>query len=74
VVEGRGHNGTVLIAEHANAPYALWLLRKRRKRPAGGHTTKKRDELAPPHCLPQANDRALFQFSLAQAEVQGTGA
>ena len=34
------------------------LLRTRRERPRGRRAANKRDELAPPHCLPEAQDRA----------------
>src|SRR5262249_20535737 len=39
------------VHEHADAPYALALLRARRERPRGRRAAKQRDELAPPHSI-----------------------
>ena len=45
--------------EHTDAPYALGLLRARRERPRRRRAAEQRDELAPPHVLPQPEDRTL---------------
>ena len=43
--------------EHADASQPLALLRARCERPRS-RTAKKRDELAPSHCLPRGSDKA----------------
>jgi hypothetical protein len=43
----------------------LCPLRARRKRPSNSRTAEKRDELAPPHVRPQAQETALYRLSSA---------
>src|SRR5258706_2734390 len=52
IVRGEWH-------EHADVPHALALLRAGRERPRGRRTAEQRDELAPPHVLPQAEGHTL---------------
>src|SRR5262249_11507092 len=47
------------VHQHADAPHALGLLRQRPERPRRHRATEKRDELAPPHVLPSAEDNTL---------------
>ena len=55
IVRGRAH-------EHADAPHPLGLLRARRERPRGRRAAEKRDELAPLHVRPQAQETASYRL------------
>jgi hypothetical protein len=44
--------------KNADAPHPLALLGPRRERPRGRRTADKRDELAPSHASPEAQDEA----------------
>ena len=55
IVRGRGQ-------EHADAPHPLGLLRARCKRPRRRRAAEKRDELAPPHVRPQAQETASYRL------------
>jgi hypothetical protein len=50
--------------QYANPPQSFGLLRSQCKRPCGRRTNK-RDEIAPPHCLPRGSDRASYRVKLA---------
>ena len=55
IVRGRVH-------EHADAPHPLGLLRARGERPRGRRAAEQRDELAPPHVRPHAQETASYRF------------
>src|SRR5262249_24907926 len=48
--------------EDADTPHSLRLLCTRCKRPRRRRCAKKCDELAPPHCPPEARDEASYRF------------
>src|SRR5262249_40591687 len=48
--------------QYANPPQSFGLLRSQCKRPCGRRTNK-RDEVAPPHCLPRGSDRASYRVT-----------
>ena len=58
------HLGIILgeANQHADAPHALRLLRPRSERPRCYRPTEQCDEIAPFHCLPEAQDRASYRF------------
>src|SRR5262245_9417210 len=45
--------------QDADPTHALWLLRARRERPSGRRAADERDDLAPSHKLPSAEDQSL---------------
>src|SRR5262249_19657084 len=46
-----GTAGAATAREHADPPYAPWLLRARHERPRDGRAAEQRDERAPPHSI-----------------------
>jgi hypothetical protein len=59
--DARLRRGIVLVArqEHADAPYAIALLRPRRERPSRRRAAQKGDELAPLHLFPSSRPAIL---------------
>src|SRR5262245_5314597 len=49
--------------KHADQPRSIELLRSRGQRPSGRRTTKKFDEVASPHCRPEAQDETSYRIS-----------